>query len=239
MILALETVFEQCSVALLEQDGRVVGEATELGNRLQTQQILPMIEQLLSTHAVSFANLTAIAFNRGPGAFSGIRINTAVAQAIAFAHDLPCLPVSSLQALAQQAFMLNQMWESDEQCYACIDARMNQVYMGEFYAQPVTHQPLKDHVSSVMLARDAEQLHDYGYTTAKNHPVVGDGGQLLTINEGQKAFLYNESSRPSASIIGQLGAYYWANGEAVSAENALPVYLRHNAWKTLAEQGKR
>ncbi len=108
MILALESVFDQCSVAFVDLAGNVIAEQTLTGNRLQTQQILPMIQALMTASSIDWSQLTAIAFNRGPGAFSGIRINTAVAQAIAFAHDVPCLPVSSLQAIAQAAFEIHQ-----------------------------------------------------------------------------------------------------------------------------------
>lgn len=238
MILALDTVFEHCSVALVNVDGSLIAEQTLTGNRQQTQQILPMIEQLLQQTAISFADLTAIAFNRGPGAFSGIRIDTAVAQALAFAYDLPCLPVSSLQALAQTALSLHQLSNWDDRCYTVIDARMNQVYLGEFYAKAVTDPQLHANIPYVMTGKTDEQLVDYGYQTLDNLPIVGDGGQFLTIKATQTVLSYDDASRPTAGVIGQLGAVLLAQGEQVSAENALPVYLRHNAWKTLAEQGK-
>lgn len=218
MILALESVFEQCSVALLTLDGQVIAEHTLSGNRLQTQQILPMIADILSQAQRQFADLSAIAFNRGPGAFSGIRINTAVAQALAFAHDLPCLPVSSLQAVAQLA------WKTDglNHVYAVLDARMNQVYLGEFAL-----------VDDTMQLVGQEQLVDYDSVTANAWPLVGNGATLASAQSEQLSL----SDRiPNAVIIGQLGAHLLATGQAVPAEQALPVYLRHNAWKTLAEQ---
>lgn len=219
MILALDTVFEQCSIALYQGD--CVDELTEVGNRLQTQQILPMIHTLLQKNQLNINDISAIAFNRGPGAFSGIRINTAVAQALAFAHDLPCLPVSSLQALAQQAWIdkgLNHV-------YAVLDARMNQVYFAEFCE--------KDNV--MQLVND-EKLLNYGEKTDKNLPLVGNGANLLNPLEQQLSL---ENIQPTAKTIGLLGLELLNNGKAVTAENALPVYLRHNAWKTLAEQGKK
>lgn len=219
MILALETVFEQCSVAIIRLDGTVIFEQTLTGNRQQTQQILPMIEQALAQSKLQFSDLTAIAFNRGPGAFSGIRINTAVAQALAFAHDLPCLPVSSLQAVAQQAFIQ----KGSDHVLAVIDARMNQVYAGEFVLN-----------NNHMQANTEEKLLDYGAKVPPNLSLVGNGANLLQANIQE---IWQEIT-PTASIIGQLGRQLWKNGGAVTAENALPVYLRHNAWKTLAEQGK-
>lgn len=219
MILALDTVFEQCSIALYQGD--CVDELTEVGNRLQTQQILPMIHTLLQKNQLNINDISAIAFNRGPGAFSGIRINTAVAQALAFAHDLPCLPVSSLQALAQQAWIDKGL----KHVYAVLDARMNEVYFAEFCE--------KDNV--MQLAND-EKLLNYGKKTDKNLPLVGNGATLLNPIEQQ---LCLATIQPTAKTIGLLGLELLNNGKAVTAENALPVYLRHNAWKTLAEQGKK
>lgn len=250
-ILALDSVFEQCSVALLSDDGAVITVNTLPGSRQQTQQILPMIHAMLTEQSCSLGQLTAIAFNRGPGAFSGIRINTAVAHALAFAHDLPCLPVSSLQALAQKALTqnalarnawaqnalpLSQLWASGDRCYTAIDARMNQIYVGEFVAQAITDTALQTNIPLLMLANQAEQLMDYGTNTAQDYPIFGDGAAFLAKKDNQTIFAYDECSRPDASVIGQIGAVMLAQGKAVTAENALPVYLRHNAWKTLAEQ---
>ncbi|ELA09666.1 peptidase M22, glycoprotease [Moraxella macacae 0408225] len=218
MILALDTVFDQCSIALMNQ-GLLLDEMTATGSRLQTQQILPMLNSMLTKHNKIVSDITAIAFNRGPGAFSGIRINTAVAQALAFAHDLPCLPVSSLQAVAQCAYLQHDL----EHVYAVLDARMNQVYFAEFI--------LNNHVMSLV---GDEILLDYAKITAKNLPLVGNGAMLLTPLDGQIC----QNVQPTAKIIAMLGRSVQQQGRAVTAEHALPVYLRHNAWKTLAEQGK-
>ena len=222
MILALESVFDQCSVACVDLDGRVIVEQTLTGNRLQTQQILPMIQALMTDHLITWSQLSAIAFNRGPGAFSGIRINTAVAQAIAFAHDLPCLPVSSLQAVAQSAFETQQLT-----CVlALLDARMNQVYAGEF--------ALVDDIMQ-LVAGASEHLLDYGTKIAQKVALVGNGATLVKAAATQAVV---SDVRPSAAIIATLGLALYQQGLAVPAELALPVYLRNNAWKTLAEQHK-
>ena len=87
-----------------------------------------MIEQGLQQTGLDVAGLDAIAFSRGPGSFSGVRINAAVAQALAWSQDLPVIPVSTLQALAQAAYRL----EGLEQVTAVLDARMNEVYIASF-----------------------------------------------------------------------------------------------------------
>ena len=222
MILALESVFDQCSVAFVDLAGNVVAEQTLTGNRLQTQQILPMIQALMTASSIDWSQLTAIAFNRGPGAFSGIRINTAVAQAIAFAHDVPCLPVSSLQAVAQSAFELHQR----PHVLALTDARMNQVYAGEY--------AMSDGIMQ-LVAGTTEHLLDYDSVIDKDLALVGNGATLVNAQLGQAIFA---DIRPSAAIIAKLGLALYQQHQSVPAELALPVYLRNNAWKTLAEQQK-
>lgn len=231
MILALDTVFEQCSVALLTDNAEVINEQTEFGNRQQTQQILPIIQAIFSNNNVAWQDISAIAFNRGPGAFSRIRINTAVAQALSFAYELPCLPVSSLQALAQ--FALQQ--KNVTQINAVLDARMNQVYVGAYQAIPIATPNLQKNLPQIMTLQGEEYLQDYGQTPFSNLPLFGDGAKLLNVSP-EILLDIQTISKPTASTIGQLGAYLLATDQAVTAENALPVYLRHNAWKTLSEQ---
>lgn len=223
MILALDTVFEQCSVALLHNE-TVIGELTIQGNRGQTETILPMIDELLKTHNSTLQDIDLLAFNRGPGAFSGIRINTAVVQALSFAHDLPCVGVSSLRALAQKALID----EGLSRVYAILDARMNELYCGEF---------MVDNHSLMMNLVGDEKLLPY-YSMANHElPIIGKDAHLAVSQESKNTIWQMEY--PTAFDIGKIAyADYLKNG-GVSAENALPVYLRHNAWKTLAEQGKK
>ena len=101
-ILALETANEQCSVAIVDAQQLLYFQSND-EPRKQTQLILPMIEQGLKETQTTWQQISAIAFSRGPGAFSGVRINAAVTQALAWANDIPVVPVSTLQALAQHA----------------------------------------------------------------------------------------------------------------------------------------
>ncbi|WP_151706271.1 tRNA (adenosine(37)-N6)-threonylcarbamoyltransferase complex dimerization subunit type 1 TsaB, partial [Acinetobacter nosocomialis] len=97
-LLALDTATEACSVALLHN-----GEVTshyEVIPRMHAQKLLPMIKQLLAESGVALGTVDAIAFGRGPGAFTGVRIAIGVVQGLAFALERPVLPVSNLAALA-------------------------------------------------------------------------------------------------------------------------------------------
>ena len=109
-LLALETANEQCSVSIVDETQELFFQL-DARAKAQTQTILPMIEQGFAETQISTADLTAIAFSRGPGSFSGVRINAAVTQALAWSHDVPVIPVSTLQALAQAAYRLEGLTE--------------------------------------------------------------------------------------------------------------------------------
>lgn len=230
--LAMDTVFDQCSVAVLDSNGHVLASHTETGKRQQTQQILPMIDAALSEAQLKLADITALIFNRGPGAFSGIRINTAVVQALSVAHDIPCVGVSSLQAIAQRAYQQYGL----TQVYSALDARMQQVYFGQY---ALADDSLTDYlVMQPVLVGDGdstEQLLDYDSQTALNLPIVGNGSMLLNARSEQ---ICHEDVWPDAVVIGQLGISQFITSGGTDAANALPKYLRNQAWKTLKEQGK-
>ena len=226
MFLAMDTVFDQCSIAILDTSGQVLSSHTETGQRQQTQQILPMIDAALSEAQLKLADIEALIFNRGPGAFSGIRINTAVVQALSVAHDIPCVGVSSLQAIAQAAYQQYDLGE----VYSALDARMQQVYFGRYALIGNIMQPVNQDNGA-----DAEQLLDYDSQTALDIPIAGNGAGLLTLHDGQ---IIHADIHPNAAVIGQLGvAQFMVNGGTEAAQ-ALPKYLRNQAWKTLKEQGK-
>ena len=226
MFLAMDTVFDQCSIAILDASGQILSTHTETGKRQQTQQILPMIDAALSEAQLRLADIQALIFNRGPGAFSGIRINTAVVQALSVAHDIPCVGVSSLQAIAQAAYQQHGLSE----VYSALDARMQQVYFGRYALINNIMQPVNQDNGE-----DAEQLLDYDSQTALDIPIVGNGASLLSLHTDQ--IIYSDI-HPDATIIGQLGIAQFMVDGGTGAAQALPKYLRNQAWKTLKEQGR-
>lgn len=218
-VLALETANEQCSVALIDQHQELFFQLDDRA-KAQTQTILPMIEAALRDTQTELHELTAIAFSRGPGSFSGVRINAAVTQALAWANDLPVIAVSTLQALAQAAYQTHQL----QQVTAVLDARMQEVYLANYV--------LDD--AGIMQLDGEERLLNYADAqAAAQFTVVGSGAHLIATTETQVA-----SVQPNAHHIALLARHYALNEQWVPAEQALPVYLRDNAWKKIAEQGK-
>ena len=218
-LLALETANEQCSVSIVDETQELYFQL-DLRAKAQTQTILPMIEQGLNQTAIELAGLTAIAFSRGPGSFSGVRINAAVTQALAWANDVPVVPVSTLQALAQAAHRLHGLTEVT----AVLDARMQEVYIASYQLD----------ANGIMQAVDEEQLLSYADATLQiKFTVVGSGSELIQSEQTQ----YKDLSA-TAQDIATIAREATQRKAWVSAEHALPVYLRDNAWKKISEQGK-
>lgn len=218
-LLALETANEQCSVSIVDETQELFFQL-DARAKAQTQTILPMIDQAFTQLGLSASELTAIAFSRGPGSFSGVRINAAVTQALAWANDLPVVPVSSLQALAQAAYRMLGL----KSVTAVLDARMQEVYIASF--------ELDQH--SIMQAVDEEQLLNYSNATqVVQFEIVGSGSVLIQPEQIQ----YKDLSA-TAQDIATIARLNVQQQKWVSAEQALPVYLRDNAWKKIPEQGK-
>jgi tRNA threonylcarbamoyladenosine biosynthesis protein TsaB len=218
-LLALETANQQCSVCMVDDTQELFFDL-DARPRAQTQTILPMIEQGLLKLNWQPSELTAIAFSRGPGSFSGVRINAAVTQALAWSNDLPVIPVSTLQALAQAAQRLHGLTEVT----AVIDARMNEVYIASF----------KLDAQGIMQAVDQEQLLSYEKALAVSpFTLVGSGSHLVDAT----ATAY-QTVDPTAQDIATIARQAALQEHWVSAELALPVYLRDDAWKKIPDQGK-
>lgn len=218
-LLALETANEQCSVCIVDEKQTLFFER-DMRAKAQTQMILPMIEQGLNSTQLETSGLTAIAFSRGPGSFSGVRINAAVTQALAWSNDLPVVPVSTLQALAQAAYREAGL----AQVTAVLDARMHEVYMASFQLDE----------NQIMQALDEEKLLSYDAAAEyQKFTLIGSGSALINA----EAVQYQQISA-TAEDIATIARQNVAKQEWVSAELALPVYLRDNAWKKIPEQGK-
>jgi len=218
-ILALETATEGCSAAL-NLDGEI-REHFELASRRHTELILPMVEVLLEEAGLTVGQLDAIAFGRGPGSFTGVRIATAVAQGLAFGADLPLLPISTLASLAQGA----AAEAGSAHVLAVIDARMNEIYVGQFRVNDRTLvEPL---VEERVCA--AEALRPAG---ASDLLGVGSGfgpyGDRLRAVLGERLGAVYPAALPRAADTARLAGAAWLTGRAVSPERALPVYLRDN-----------
>lgn len=211
-LLALDTSTEACSVALA-LDGDIV-ERFEIEPR-HGERLLPMVQALLAESGVALTRLDAIAFGRGPGSFTSLRIGAGVAQGLAFGADLPVVPVSSLAALAQGVDAIKVL--------AAFDARMRQLYWGAFVRN--AHGLVEPVGAEVVVDPARVPLPDgHGWSGAGSgwdvyHATLGErlGGALHGWNSGLM---------PHARAVAQLGIAGFTAGQAVPAEQAVPVYIR-------------
>ena len=126
-ILALDTATQACSTALWSNGVEISREIET--DRAHAQLILSMIDAVLMEGRTSLQALDALAFGRGPGAFTGVRLAASVAQGLAFGAGLPVVPISDLSAVAQRALDLDPRIDH---LLVCNDARMQEVYWACF-----------------------------------------------------------------------------------------------------------
>jgi tRNA threonylcarbamoyladenosine biosynthesis protein TsaB len=221
-ILALDTATSCCSAAL--RIGSAVLAREALTDRGHGQLILPMIDALLAEAGASLRSLDAIAFGRGPGAFTGLRLAASVTQGLAFAADRPVLPVSDLRAVALRAAQEAARRDvAFDELLACQDARMREVYCGRFVLDP---QRLVRGVADERVLPPAE-LALPGAAVR----VVGAGSGLHEY-AGQLAALIAQlrlslpQAGPRALEIVALGCADFDLDGGLPAEAAQPVYLR-------------
>lgn len=217
-LLALDTSTEACSTALI-CDGEIIFRH-EQAPRKHADLILSMLDELLAEAEIKLAQLDAIAFGRGPGSFTGVRIAAAVTQGIAFSADKPVVPVSTLASVAQQV-----MDEQDESyVLTALDARMGEVYWAGWgknkngFAENVIPE-------SVLPPEKVLKPNKNNWTGAGNGWSVYE--ETLTEKlDGNLSNIYSDITPHAVSIV-RLSEQYFNAGLAVPAEKALPVYLRN------------
>ncbi|MDH2912867.1 tRNA (adenosine(37)-N6)-threonylcarbamoyltransferase complex dimerization subunit type 1 TsaB [Kosakonia sp. HypNH10] len=225
-ILAIDTATEACSVALWN-DGTTFAHF-ELCPREHTQRILPLVRAALADADVKLTDLDALAFGRGPGSFTGVRIGIGIAQGLALGAELPMIGVSTLATMAQGAWRKT----GATRVLAAIDARMGEVYWAEY--QRDADGVWQGEATEAVLKPEAvsERLQQLDGSWA----MVGTGwgawpelaaNSPLTLTDGEMLLPTAEDMLPIARQL--FAAQKW-----VAVEQAEPVYLRNEvAWKKL------
>ena len=215
-LLALETSAKAASCAVLE-DGGVIASAWQATGLTHSRTLLPMVEDMLRNSGLAAGEMDALAVAAGPGSFTGLRIGIATVKGLAWAADKPCVPVSTLEAMA---WPLAHM-EGTVVC--AMDARRQQIYNAVFRAGGGTLVRLREDraVSLEDAARDLAGLEG---------PLVaaGDGaGLCLDFLTGRGiACAAAPGHLRLQSAVGVGMAAWRSMDRAVSAQELAPVYLR-------------
>ncbi|MEG1211365.1 MAG: tRNA (adenosine(37)-N6)-threonylcarbamoyltransferase complex dimerization subunit type 1 TsaB [Leclercia sp.] len=225
-ILAIDTATEACSVALWN-DGAICAHFEEC-QREHTQRILPLVKMILTEGNTTLNNLDALAYGRGPGSFTGVRIGIGIAQGLALGAELPMIGVSTLATMAQGAWRTG----GASRVLAAIDARMGEVYWAEYTRDE----------QGVWHGEASEAVLD---PQAVNERLKQLSGEWATVGTGWKAWpeMANDSGLtlvdgnvllPVAEDMLPIACQMLAAGKTVAVEKAEPVYLRNTvAWKKL------
>lgn len=225
-ILAIDTATEACSAALYV-DGEITSEY-KIAPREHTQLILPMIDRLLTDAGLVVNQLDALAFARGPGAFTGVRIAAGIIQGLSYAAEIPVVPVSTLAAIAAGVYYQH----GHKDILSAIDARMGEVYWGAYHIE-------EDSVTLIdnELVCAVENLPDQ---LSKNWVGAGTGwseySELLKSRFKLEEDLIYENYLPSAETVVKLAVQDFKLNKQMSAHQAQPVYLRDNVAKKKANQ---
>ena len=234
-VLALDTSTECCSAAVLCRDGRIVLRST-LTERGHAELILPMIDAVLAEAGLALAELDGLAFGRGPGGFTGLRIAAGVVQGLAFGAGLRVAPVSSLAAVALLSTNpspatagedpLNSPTEAGEVSdgiLVCNDARMNELYWGCYRFDP------SDPLTPIELCRERVGPAAGVEPAVGVRRFAGNGiGRYPELRARLEAagLRFHDGVYPRADAIARIGAGMLARGQGVEAAQAVPVYVR-------------
>lgn len=221
--LAFDTSTEVLSIGVAAKGHTDV--RTLAGGAQSSATLIPTAMEMLSQAGIGLPQLDAIVFGRGPGSFTGLRTACAVAQGLAFGADILVLSVDTLLAVAEEARVLAGVNDQPLTVLAMLDARMDEVYSAawDWDGQRWTlRQPLQvggpQHVllpdaSRVLLAGNAFEAY----------------GERLPAGERVQAL-------PTAAALLRLAPSLFADGHAVPAEQAMPLYIRDKVAQTTAER---
>jgi len=227
MILGIETSVENVGVAFGDHSG-IRATAAISSDRKHAESLTPMIQFVLQQAECTMSDVSAIAVDIGPGLFTGMRVGIATAESLAWALDVPVIPVCSLDALATTA-----KW-SDTPIVASLDARRGEVYWALYRVRGTELQRvIEPQVSSpddvaIHIADRAEEVVCVG-TGFKRYADTFESNPWVRILGGDTVF-------PTASAVVSLGATALLNGDGVAPDKVEPLYLRapdaEINWKT-------
>ncbi|WP_284615712.1 tRNA (adenosine(37)-N6)-threonylcarbamoyltransferase complex dimerization subunit type 1 TsaB [Aquabacterium humicola] len=234
-LLALDTSTETMALALQTPAGLRLHE--EAGGAAASARLVPAAMQLLADAGMTLAQLDAIAFGAGPGAFTGLRTACAVAQGLAFGAGKPVLAVDSLlvvvdDAYAQQPAQAAPPPIDGQVHWAAVDARMDEVYAAAYRRDArgwsVVHRPALYTLPALIAAwADAPPQHIAG------NALTAFADRLAPVAAGAICVPLMQSR---AAALARLAEAAWRRGEAIDAADALPLYLRDKVALTTAER---
>ncbi|MDO8458056.1 MAG: tRNA (adenosine(37)-N6)-threonylcarbamoyltransferase complex dimerization subunit type 1 TsaB [Burkholderiaceae bacterium] len=239
-LLAFDTGTEMMSIALSRTVGGQVQlwQHTASGGARASTDLIPAILDLMQRAGLRLDALDAICFGSGPGSFTGLRTACSVAQGLAFGAGVPVLAVDSLLAVAEEARYASLTAQPSVVVTALLDARMDELY-GASYAYDGG---LWTELAGSTLVKPEELVRVASASAEPPTPWVLAGnvfavyGERVALHDPAAATALRIPALPTASAMLRLAPQLLAAGKAVSAEHALPSYIRDKVAKTTAER---
>jgi tRNA threonylcarbamoyladenosine biosynthesis protein TsaB len=223
-LLAFDTATERMSIGLAAR-GQVWTHEGE-GGVQASAKLIPAIMALLAQAGVTLRELDAIAFGRGPGAFTGLRTACSVAQGLAFGAGKPVLPVDTLLAVAEDA----REGDAPQRIWVANDARMGELYVAHYgFDGRRWHLLVAPFVSTPMLLNERWQADAPEAVAGSAWAVAGAELQAGSARRAPEA-------QPRARALLPLAQALWSDGGAVDPALALPLYVRDKVAQTMAER---
>ena len=223
-LLAFDTATEHLSIAVAAHGRVLTHEAA--GGAQASATLIPAILALLAKASVALRELDAIAFGRGPGAFTGLRTACSVAQGLAFGANKPVLAIDTLLAVAEDA----RAGRDAVRLWVAMDARMDEVYAAQYQfaagAWSVLDAPM---LTTPVLLNDRWRAEPPQLVAGS---ALAAFGERLVVGDALQA----PAARPRAVAMLPLARALWAQGGAVDAAHALPLYLRDKVAQTTLER---
>jgi len=222
--LAFDTSTDVLSIGVSTQDHNDL--RTLAGGAQSSATLIPTAMDMLTQAGMGFSQLDAIVFGRGPGSFTGLRTACAVAQGLAFGADMAVLPVDTLLAVAEEARVLAGVGDQPLTVLALLDARMDEVYSAAYHWDG-QHWAMQ----SPLQVSAPEQVS-----------LPGASGRLLLAGNAFEAYGKRlpageqVQALPTAAALLRLAPALMAAGQAVPAEQAMPLYIRDKVAQTTAER---
>lgn len=223
-LLAIDSSTERLCLALQSPAGAVLRE--EAGGAQASARVVPLVLQMLGELGLTLDSLDAIAFARGPGAFTGLRTACAVAQGLALGAGKPVLPLDSLAIVAEAARDLG----GGDDWWVAMDARMDEIYAGAYRWQAGTWQ-----VERAPALYDLDTLHLL-WRAAPPAAIAGSAIAAFGDRLQTGSALRIADELPRAAPMLRIATQAWQRSEAVDAAEALPLYLRDKVALTTAER---
>ncbi|WP_187306477.1 tRNA (adenosine(37)-N6)-threonylcarbamoyltransferase complex dimerization subunit type 1 TsaB [Buchnera aphidicola] len=214
-ILSIDGAFNVCSIALLNNG--IQNQISQICNKNHLHILLPLIHQLLNKNNIKIQELNLIAFSRGPGNFTSIRIVTNIIQGLSLAYNIPIIGISTLKVIAEHYWKIKK----NKKIIVCINANSSSVYLGKYIRseQNVWKKCFSDRLMNKKDIQTFIELHLHNYLYIGNNYDLKNNKKNLLISQDN---IYDQSY---AIDMLSIASYYFSKKKFFTSEEIFPNYI--------------